>query len=145
MEIAKASCLSFLKTRFPTQTFNMISCFSSYVTGLKFFHNGPKPIINSVYNCKRMPTEQFPNAIQVFSHKKGFGYVPRDLADALVPQLDKFLESRILLCFCNKVPTQFSASCFYMIFELIEDNMEICEQIKVCNDKKEQKEPNFYI
>jgi hypothetical protein len=92
-----------------------------------------------------MPTEQFPNAIQVFSHKKGFGYVPRDLSDVVVPQLDKFLESRILLCFCNKVPTQFSVSCFYMIFELIEDKMDICEpnKMEICNDNRE--EPSFYV
>jgi hypothetical protein len=94
-----------------------------------------------------MPTEQFPNAIQVFSHKKGFGYVPRDLSDVVVPQLDKFLESRILLCFCNKVPTQFSASCFYMIFELIEDKMDICEpnKMEICNDKQNHVEQSFYV
>jgi hypothetical protein len=145
MEIAKATCLSFLQLRFPNQKFIMTSCFSSFVTGLKYFQNGPKPIINTVYNCKRSATEQFPNAIQVFSHKQAFGYVPKDLAFVLAPQLDGFLESRILLCFVNKIPTQFSASCFYMVFELTEIDIAP-DKMNICSDKTStQVEPSFYI
>src|SRR5688572_20681847 len=108
MEIAKATCLEFLQSRFPSQTFQMILGFSSFITSLKYFPNAEKPTINGLYNCKRITNNtKFPNSIQVFSQNRALGYIPKDLALHLVPYLDGFLDSRILLCFCSKSPTQF--------------------------------------
>ena len=123
MESGVAQASAFLQSRVPLGTgVRLKSAFQSYVTGLRYFPHADKPKVNTVYICKRdLQNQKFPNAIKVYSSKSQvMGYVPRDLAETLVSQLDPFLDSRVLLCFCKSEPTQFSASCFYFIYETVE-------------------------
>ncbi len=98
----------------------MISAFDSYITGLRYFPKAEKPIANTIYVCKRdFANTKYPNSTRVFSDKQAIGYVPKDLAEQLVPELDEYLDSRVLLCFCKSVSTTgFSAPAIYVVFEM---------------------------
>ena len=115
---AKTKALEFLKSRSSTRSFKMIKAFQSYMTGLQYFPSEPKPKFQEVYICKRFDNPRFPNSIKIYCNHDDIAYVPKDLAANLVEDMDDFLESRVLLCFCLKEPTKFSATCIFMLFEV---------------------------
>jgi hypothetical protein len=120
MQLAAEQGLSFLRTRFADAHFNMVSAFDSYITGLRYFPKADKPMANTIYVCKRdFDNTKYPNSTRVFSDKQAIGYVPKDLAEQLVADLDDYLDSRVLLCFCKSVSTTgFSAPAIYVVFEM---------------------------
>ena len=123
IELAKTKISEFLKSRCSLE-FKILKAFSSFVTGLQYFPNAPKLEYHHTYICKRFNNPKFPNSIKIYHDLSEMGYVPKDLANTLVPDLDDHLDNRVLLCFCQKSPTKFSASCIYMLMEIVQDSQE---------------------
>lgn len=115
--------------------FKLIGSYNSYMAGLQFHQDSPRPRAFFLYNCLPEPTNPYDeNAIGVFDRSgKRIAYVPRQLAQHIKTEFEGGLSKNVILvCFCKGKVTTRSAQCFYNLYTYEDTEIKSHHEHKTC-------------